>query len=106
MMPATLRRAVACSGGRVRLAAHSLCGNRPWRQALATLAIAASTLSGVLHGATSAAYTAHVDAGCALFHCHRATVPTSHAHTRGQFPAHLHCTPCEWRHSFEVAGLV
>jgi hypothetical protein len=62
MMPATLWRPVACSGEHVRSAARGLCGNRPWRQAPATLAIVASTRSGALHGATGAAYAAQVDA--------------------------------------------
>ena len=98
MMRATLRRPVACSGGRVRSAAHSPYGTRPWRQTLATLAIAASTLSGILHGATDVAYACHVDCGSALLHSHRVVVYTSRSHTRGHFPARVRCVLCEWRH--------
>src|SRR5919199_3538610 len=54
-------------------------------QTLATLAIAASIVSGVLYGAT-AAYAAHPDQGTALIRGHRMV-----AHT-------VHCFECQNRH--------
>jgi hypothetical protein len=45
---------------------------RKLTRTLATLAITASAVSGVLGGATEAAYATHLDAGRALLHGHRA----------------------------------
>jgi hypothetical protein len=98
MMRATLRRPVACSRGHVSSAVHGLRGNRPWRQILAPVAIAASAVTGGLHGTTDAAYACHVDGGSALLHGHRVVVYTSRSHTRGHFPARVRCVLCEWRH--------
>ena len=69
---------------------------RQLMRTLATLAIAASTVSGVFQSAADAAYACHVDCGHALLHGQRAAVHTPRSHTRGQFPAHLRCAPCEW----------
>ena len=71
---------------------------RTLTRTLATLAIAASTVSGVLYGATNATYAAHVDSGHALFHGHRVAVHTSRSRTRLQFPVHPHCVTCAWLH--------
>ena len=68
------------------------------RRLMWTLAIAASAVSGGLYGTTDVAYATHVDAGHALFHCHRAAVHTSRTHTRRQCAAHPRCGPCARRH--------
>jgi hypothetical protein len=72
---------------------------------LAALAIAASTVGGVLSGAT-AAYATHIDSGHALLHGHRTGARTLRSQIRWQFPAylppahlrqfpaHLRCTLC------------
>jgi hypothetical protein len=75
---------------------------RTLTQTLAALAIAASTGSGVLYGAT-AAYAAHVDSGRALVHGHRTSAHTRtgahtlRSHIRWQFPAHLWQVPSPLR---------
>jgi hypothetical protein len=75
---------------------------------LAALAIATSTVSGVLYGAT-VAYATHIDSGHGLVHGHRTDAHTSRSQIRWQFPAylppaylrqfpaHLRCTLCAWR---------
>jgi hypothetical protein len=70
---------------------------RTLMQTLAALAIAASTGSGVLYGAT-AAYAAHVDSGPALVHGHRTGAQTLRSHIRWQFPAHLWLFPAHVSH--------
>ena len=57
-------------------------------QTPAALAIAASIVSGVLCGATDAAYAVHG---------HRAGAHSSSSHTGRQFPAHLRCILCAER---------
>jgi hypothetical protein len=71
---------------------------RTLTRTLATLAIATSTVSSVLYGATNAAYAAHVDSGHALLHGHRVAVHTSRSRTGLQFRVHPHCYTCAWRH--------
>jgi hypothetical protein len=61
---------------------------RTLTQTLATLAIAASTGSGVLSGATAVS-AAHVDSGQALVHGHRTGAQTLRSYIRWQFPTHL-----------------
>jgi hypothetical protein len=85
---------------------------RTLTQTLAALAIAASTGSGVLYGAT-AAYAAHVANGPALPHGHRTAAHNSRSHIRWQFPpyprlaylrqvpAPLRCILCAWREPLE-----
>jgi hypothetical protein len=65
---------------------------RTLTQTLAALAIAASTVSGVLYGAT-AAYATHVDSGHTVLHGHRTGAQTLRSHIRWQFPAHLWQVP-------------
>jgi hypothetical protein len=69
---------------------------RTLTQTLAALAIAASTGSGVLSGAT-AAYAAPVDGGHALVHGHRTGAPTLRSYIRWQFPTHLWQVPAHLR---------
>jgi hypothetical protein len=69
---------------------------RTLTQTLAALAIAASTGSGVLSGAT-AAYAVSVDRGPALLHGHRARAHTLRSYIRWQFPAHLWQVPAHLR---------
>ena len=65
---------------------------RTLTQTLAALAIAASTGSGVLYGATAANAT-QVDRGRALPHGHRTGAQTLRSYIRWQFPAHLWQVP-------------
>ena len=69
---------------------------RTLTQTLAALAIAASTGSGVLYGAT-VAYAAHVDSGQALVHGHHTGAQTLRSYIRWQFPAHLWQVPAHLR---------
>ena len=69
---------------------------RTLTRTLAALAIAASTVSGVLYG-TTAPYAAHVDSGHALVHGYRTGAHTSRSHIRWQFPAHLWQSPAYLR---------
>jgi hypothetical protein len=62
---------------------------RQLMRTLAALAIAASTVSGALYGATGLAYAEH-----ALLHGHRAAVHNARSHTRRQFLAHVRCVAC------------
>jgi hypothetical protein len=70
---------------------------RTLTQTLAALAIAASTGSGALYGATAAS-AAHVDGGQALVHGHRTGAQTLRSYIRWQFPAHLWQVPVHLSH--------